>query len=105
MMDDVVMTTEVGVLVFQYVETVRACGDDFLYSVPVHDLYIHSRLHLEQKFVAGASSRISVATFFRSEHGELYSTLIENHGHSPRNFLRPFVKASGTTYPEENFRR
>ena len=64
--DDLVVATELRVLVGERVEAVRALGDDLLDAHVVERLDVLHRQELEDVFVAGASSRIAGAVLGRS---------------------------------------
>ena len=68
---DLVVAAELGVLVGERVEAVRALGDDLLHAHRVEGLDVLGCEHLEQVLVAGAAGGIAGAGLGRAEDGEV----------------------------------
>ena len=82
----------------------RTAGNYFFNFISIQNLNIGHGLHLEKKLIACPFRGISGAAFFSSQHGIANSYMLKNFTNIAGYFLCTFIKATGTTYPKQNFR-
>ncbi len=75
--DDLVVATELRVLVGEGVKAVRALGDDLLDAHPIERLDVLHREELKDVLVAGTASRVSGAVLCRSKNCEAHVRSVE----------------------------
>src|SRR5690606_39334045 len=77
MVDDLVVTTHIGVFVFDGVEAVGAGGNDVLHRITVEYLDVSHGLHLKEELIPRAIRRIARAAFLRSKDGVLDAHMVQ----------------------------
>src|SRR5262249_53053338 len=103
MVNYIVLTAEVGIFIFQYVEAVRAGRHDFLYAITIQHLNVVHGLHLEQELVAGPAGGVSRTRFFGTQHCEAYTHRVEYGGEGARHPFISVVVRAGASHPEQYF--
>ena len=94
-MHDLVVAAELGVLVGERVEAVRALGDDLLHAHRVEGLDVLGCEHLEQVLVAGAAGGIAGAGLGRAEDGEVDVGALHELRHRLGDLLVLVVERAG----------
>ena len=104
MVDDLVVSSEGRVFVFDGIEAVRA-GSYYLFNfVAVHDLNVGDSLHLKKKFVASTSGGISCAALLRAKYGKGNAHFIQYFDKGLGNGLVSVIEGTGAAHPEKHFR-
>ena len=98
---DLVVAAELGVLVGEGVEAVRALGDDLLHAHRVEGLDVLGCEHLEQVLVAGAAGGIAGAGLGRAEDGEVDVGALHELRHRLGDLLVFVVERAGAADPVE----
>ena len=96
---DLVVAVELGVLVLQGVEAVRALRDDLLHAETVERLDVLHREHLEDVLVARAAGAVAGAHLARAEDREVDAGALEELGHRPAGLLVAVVEAARAADP------
>ncbi len=99
--DDLVVAAELGVLVGQGVEAVRAGHDDLAGLGLAQDLDVGLGQHLEQELVAGPPGRVAGAGLAVTQDGERDAGRVQQLGHGPGRALGPVVVRAGAADPEQ----
>ena len=95
------LDAELGVLVLQGVEAVRAGGDDLLDLGLLEHLGVLHRELLEDELVAGAAGRVAGAGLAVAEHRERDAGQVEQLGHRAGGLLRAVLVGAGAADPEQ----
>ena len=101
MVHDFVMAAKLWVFPAEGVQAVRARHDDLRGLDFVEHLDVLHSLHLEEEFVPGTSSRISVAGLALAEHHEFDPGHVQEFGNGFRCLLRPILECSSAANPEQ----
>src|SRR5437773_5384069 len=99
-MNDLVRTTEVGVLVAQCVEAVRAGGDDLLDARAVERLHVLTGEALECVLIAHSPGGISRARLTGTEDREVHACRLQELRRRHGGFASPLVERGGAAHPE-----
>ena len=97
--DDLVVPTELRILVGQRVEAVGALGDDLLDAHRVERLDVLHRQHLEDVLVARTSGRVAGAHLARAENGERDAGPVHQLREGLADLLVLVVERSGAADP------
>ena len=100
MVDHFVVAAQYRVFIFEDVEAMRTSSNDLFNIIAVQNLDILVCHHLEHKFIAGSSCRITCAHFFFTQDGIFNTYFIENGHKSFGDFLCTLVKTTGAAHPE-----
>ena len=103
--DDVVAPAEVGVLVPDRVEAVRAARDDARHAGLVQGRDVLLRLRLERVLVAHAPRRVAGARLARAENRDVEARRDEERGGRARSLAGALVERRRATDPVENLGR
>ena len=90
--DDVVVAAQLGELVSDLMEAVRAAGDDSQHVVAIERLDRVLREHLIQVLVAHPARRVAVAMLFLPEDREPDAARLENPRERDADLLRAIVE-------------
>jgi hypothetical protein len=71
-MNDLEVTAEARILVFNRVIAMRTNGNYFPYIITVHQLDVRGSLHLKEIFVPQSSGRFTAAALFIAEYAKTY---------------------------------
>ena len=99
--DDLVVATELRVLVSERVEAVRALGDDLLDAHAVERLDVLHCQKLEDVFVAGAASRVAGAVLGRAEDCVAHASTVHQLRQCLADLLVLVVERTSATNPVE----
>jgi hypothetical protein len=99
--DDLEVAVEVGVLVLDGVEAVRARRDDLLHAGGVERLHVGLRHHLEQVLHAEAAGGVAGARLAAAEDGVLHARCGEQPGDGLGDLLRAVLQRAGAADPEQ----
>ena len=102
MVDDLVVAAEVGVLVGERVEAVRAARDDLRHAGLVHRRHVLLREGLERVLVAHPPSGVARARLARAEDGEVDAGGLQQLRGRLRGRLRALVVGGGAADPVEH---
>ena len=105
MVDDLVVASELPVLVLQRVEAVGTGRDDLLHAVSVERLDVGLRLHLEQELVADAPRGIPRAPLLFPQDGKIHPAGLQHLREGPGDLLGALVKGRGAAHPVQVLRR
>ena len=103
--DDLVVAAEVGVLVGERVEAVRAARDDLLHAGAVHRGDVLLGVRLERVLVPHPPGRVAGARLARAEHREVDAGGLQQLGRRLRRRPRALVEGGGATDPVEHLGR
>ena len=99
--DHLVAAADLGVLVLDRVEAVRAGHHDLGRLDLVEHLDVALGEHLEEQLVAGAAGRVAGARLAVTEDGEADPGGVEQLGHGAGRLLRPVLVGAGAADPEQ----
>ncbi len=100
--DDLVVTSGVGVVMFEAIEAMRAVGDDACDVVLVELGDVCGSQFCEHEFFAHPSSRFSGTAFSFSEHGELDIGGLHQPDHGSSGLAGLSIVGSGAADPVEH---
>ena len=103
--DDLVVAAEVGVLVRERVEAVRAARDDLLHAGAVHRGDVLLGVRLERVLVPHPPGRVAGARLARAEHREVDARRLQQLGRRLRRRPRALVEGGGAADPVEHLGR
>ena len=103
-MHDLVPAAEVGVLVADRVEAVRARGHDLLDARSVKRVDVLTGQALERELVAHPARRVPGASFARAEDREIDAGREHQLGRRDSALARAFVEGGSATDPEQDVR-
>src|SRR5437870_9773253 len=104
-MNDLVRTTEVGVLIAQRVEAVWAGGDDLLDSGAVERLHVLAGEALERVLIAHAPRGISCARLTGAEDRKVDFRRLQQLRGRDRSLASSLVEGRRTAHPEQHIGR
>src|SRR5690606_27974250 len=100
-----VVSTQLRILIFDCIETMRACRDDRADVVSVENLNIVERLHLEQELIPCTARRIPRAAFLGTQHSKIDIQHLQYLHKRARHPLAAVVERSCAANPEQYFWR
>jgi hypothetical protein len=98
---DLELDSELGVLVLQGVEAVRARGDDLLGAGLLKRLGVLHRQALEDELISRATGRVTGAGLPVPEHREGDVGQVKQLGNGARSFFRPVLVGACAAHPEQ----
>jgi len=101
---DFVVSPELGVLVPEGIEAVRAVGENLFDAVLFQDFDEAPRHRLEEILVADPACGLAVAELFFPQNGKFYPRLFEDLDRCQGSFFAAVVKSSRTADVIEKFR-
>src|SRR4030042_6109320 len=102
MMDDLKLTTQLWVFIFQDMETMGAQGEDLFDAVSLQNFNIGLRSRLEQVFVSDSPCWIPAASFLITQDPKPNFASLEDFNHGSSYLLIPSIITSTTSHPEED---
>src|SRR5215204_1716584 len=104
-MDDLVVAAEVGILVAERVEAVRAAGHDLRHASLVQRAHVPLPVRLEGVLVAHPPRGVAGARLARSEDREVHAGRLEQLGRGLRRGPRALVEGRRAADPVQDLRR
>jgi hypothetical protein len=103
-MDDLVLSAQLGIFIAQDVEAMGAGRDDLCYAIVIERLDILVGHHLEEEFVSCPAYGVTGAHLLFSENSVADADLVEDSGKGAGDLLSALIDASGAADPEQDIR-
>lgn len=102
--DNLVLATQLRIFVLQGIEAVRTCCYDLLDVVPIQQLNVLIRHHLEKELISGAANRVAGAHLFFTQNGKGNVEFLQDTCEGTGDALCPLIEAACTPHPEQDLR-